>query len=139
MAPKATTAEELTDAPAGGPATVADAATVARMVAELVRLVAPSATNIRIQYDVPQGKGAVLPGVIPLPVIRPRLSDLASSIFDVLEKLMPGEWMNGAALAAEIDPDSPPDHTTGTWRRAVDELKGYDLIDSHPRKGYCRL
>lgn len=138
MALKAPPAEEQADAPAGGP-TTPDAATVARLVADLVRLVAPSATNIRIQYDVPQGKGGLLPGVIPLPVIRPRLTELAADIMAVLDKLRPGEWMNGAALAAEIDPGSPPDHNNGTWRRAVEELKGLDLIDTHPRKGYCRL
>lgn len=130
--------QDAADAPAGVQSPP-DAATVARLVAQLVRVVAPSATNIRIQYDVPQGKGVALAGVIPLPVSKPSLSELAADIMAVLDKLSPGQWLNGAALAAAIDPANPPDHTAGGWRRAVDELKAHEMIDTHPRKGYCRL
>lgn len=108
-----------------------DPAAVCRLMAEHVRRLSPGAVNLRVLWDVP---GVAVPGVLPLTPPAPDLSELAADILEVLTDA--GGWLHGHEIGKRLDPREPVDHATGTFKRAVDELKAGGLIDTHNRKGY---
>lgn len=136
MAPRTTPDLAEADAGTGPQSPGLTTADLYRLMVERVRMVSPAATDICVTWTI---AGQTKPGCIPLTVLPPRLSETAADIMRVLSKVEVGQFVNGAALAMMIDDENPPDHTAGGWRRAVEELKDNKLIDSHPRKGYCRL
>lgn len=69
----------------------------------------------------------------------PSLEDLPTMILRTLEKLRPGEWMNGAAIALMIDETGNTEHSSGSFYRAVKKLKEDEKIESDKKKGYRLL
>lgn len=63
------------------------------------------------------------------------LSKLADRLLDVLRDMPDGEWTSGAALARMADPSGDLEHHSGTFKRAVDDLRKARLIETG-RKGY---
>lgn len=61
------------------------------------------------------------------------LGELARSILQALTEAG-GEWVGGADLARLVGGDA--DHTTGSWRRAVRELKQAGMIETDQALGY---
>lgn len=62
------------------------------------------------------------------------LSPLAGRMVEALERV--GDWVNGAALAMILDPSGDLEHHTGSFKRAVAELKRAGLIRSNKALGY---
>lgn len=130
MAPPKATAE--------APDTATDAATVEidtttlfRLVIERLRLLSPAGvTNPRLVWEIP---GNTVSGSLPLVSLDPKLSDLAAGILAELRKV--NGWVNGPALALMVDDSGELDPASGSFKRAVDELKASGLIESG-RKGY---
>ena len=107
---------------------------VYRWLHERVRVMSPGGVNLRLVYDVPMGGGRFVPGTIPIPALA-QLSELADQLYAVLVKMVqPGEWVNGAAWAALADENL--DHKSGSFKRAVNELKDAELIESSNQQGY---
>jgi len=140
------------------PETTAAPAVPFRAVAEWLWMLYPDAKNVRIVGDVPDGLGGMLPVSLPIPsrVAECQIYDeqptaeesdaagkLAEEILAVLGTLKPGQWMSGAAVAAECD--TMLDHKGGTFKRAISSLKGFGpndpnaKIESHPKRGYRLL
>ncbi len=108
-----------------------DPAELYRALAALIRRVSPGATNPRLVWDVP---GNSVPASIPLDTPAPDLSETAA---DILEVLKDAEgWLSGEEVGRRMNPTDPVDHTSGTFKRAIEELKEAKLIDSLKRKGY---
>lgn len=110
------------------------AVAVLRAVADLIRDHYPQAVNVRIVYDVPDGAGKPVRGVIPVPVCQPAGDDLEADILAVLGRLAPGAWLKGKSLAAEIDDYLDPNN--GHFRRVLGRLRDAGRIDSDPKQGY---
>jgi hypothetical protein len=110
-----------------------DTPTLFREVVSRLRMASPAGmANPRFEWDIP---GNAIPGRIPLAVPDPKLSEMADEIIDVLRDAE--GWMNGAAIAASIDPTGNTEHVGGSFKRAIDELKAAGLIEEpHRRKGY---
>ena len=105
---------------------------VLRLVSLMLRRRQSDAVDPCLVWKVP---GNAQQGCIPLPKVVPDLSELAA---DILEVLVDAEgWLNGAEIGRRLNPTEPVNHTDGTFRRAVDQLKDADLIEKpSQRKGY---
>jgi predicted DNA-binding transcriptional regulator AlpA len=64
------------------------------------------------------------------------LPELGREIVQVLQEVgrEPGGWMPGAEIARRIGDDC--DHTSGTWRRVMRQLRDLGLIQSDRLLGY---
>lgn len=102
-----------------------------RGLAELLRQISPGASNPRLVWDIP---GNDTPGMLPLVVPAVVLSELARDILEVLEDC--GGWLNGEEIGRRLNPRDPFDHTAGTFRRAVEDLKAAGRIETSRHKGY---
>lgn len=96
-------------------------------VARLVRQLSPTANRIRIVYDTP-GTGR---SIIAVPVDTADDS-LEGRIVSMLNRLRPGEWISGKALAASVDCE--PDN--GHYRRTAARLVSEGVIESNRNLGY---
>jgi hypothetical protein len=110
------------------------AVAVLRAVADLIRDHYPQAVNVRIVYDVPDGAGPPVRGVIPVPVCQPAGDDLEADILAVLGRLAPGQWLKRRSLACEIDEYLDP--TSGHFNRVLAKLRDAGRIESDSRQGY---
>lgn len=115
----------------------ADPVVLSQFAADMVRRVSPTACNLRLVYDVPQPHGPPLTGTIPLLTMPPTLSELAADLWEKLRQV--DGWINGAAWAAMVDPSLALDHTSGSFKRAVQELKDAELVQPHKQHGYRRI
>lgn len=86
----------------------------------------PNAHSVAIVAKGPDGDA-----VIPVPVgFTP--DDFESRIVEALNKLRPGEWMKGAALAAMLEVD----RNNGNFNRILRELRKKNVIESNQNLGY---
>lgn len=107
---------------------------VFRWLHDRVHAVSPGSINLRVVFDVPMGGGRFVSGSLPIPATS-QLSELADQLYAAIMKtVQPGEWLNGAAWAAMVDENL--DHKGGSFKRAVNELKDAELIESSNQQGY---
>lgn len=125
MAKATLPAEEQTDAPAVGVSPV-----------ELLALLTSGATFAGVavrslRVELADGRVQRL----ELPESGGDLSDLASRMIDALRDMPSGDWTSGPALARMVDPDGDLESHSGSFKRAVDEMRRAKMIESG-RKGY---
>lgn len=108
---------------------------ILHLVALMLRRRSPDAVDPCLVWRIP---GNTQQGCIPIPVRKADVSDLGELARDILEVLVDAEgWLNGAEIGKRLNPGNPVNHTDGTFRRAIDELKDNDLIEKpSQRKGY---
>ena len=117
---------------AAGAVQATDVADLHRAVVAWVRTIYPNARNLRLICDVP-GEDGLVSARLPI-ASQTHPADLKGSIVAVLSKLRPGEWMKGRNVAWEIDEDL--DNKSGSFKRAVAELVGSNMIESDKTYGY---
>ena len=104
-----------------------------RVVAAVMQAMYPTIRNVRVVGDIAGPDGAVTLCRLPVPIDGPT-SDLKDSILRTLSKMKPGEWMKGRNVAWDIDENL--DHKSGSFTRAMRELKDEGKIESHKANGY---
>ena len=123
MAKATLPAEEQTDAPVAGPvellALLTSGATFAGVAVRTLRV---ELADGRVQR-------------IELPEAAGDLSDLAGRLLESLRDMPAGDWTSGAALARMVDPDGDLESHSGSFKRAMEELRKARLIEGS-RKGY---
>lgn len=70
-------------------------------------------------------------------VVDATLSELAERMLEALLRV--GDWTKGAALALLVDPSGDLEHVSGTFKRAVGELKAAGKIRSDKTQGYLAV
>lgn len=124
MAPK-TAPETEADAHAGGQSPVnTDAVELAgatRFGVAVEEMILKLSDGRRVRIELPTPTAA-------------DLSELAERMVDALRKV--NGWVNGAALAMILDPTGDTECHSGSFKRAVSELKRAGLIRTNKQYGY---